>query len=334
MSAHGASMPHPVGLLGRSAHRPCQAGRAGQPDVPAVPVPVTSPYWRVVSTRRAPVSASPGIRRAAVLGKPVQHSLSPVLHGAAYVALGLEGWHYDRHECGEDELAGFVAGLGPEWAGLSLTMPLKRVALDVADEVTPAAAAIGAANTLVLRGATGGGTLADNTDVVGIVQALREVGVARVERAVVLGAGGTAKAALAALRALGEVAPTVLVRNDARAGELRATAERLGVHPTILGGVPDRPLPEADVVISTLPGGGADPYAGTAWRAGTVVMDVVYDPWPTPFAASAVAAGCRVANGLDVLLHQAVDQVTLMTGRAGPVEDMRAALAAALRARG
>lgn len=272
-------------------------------------------------------------RRAAVLGKPVHHSLSPVLHAAAYAALGLQGWHYGKHECGEDELAGFVAGLGPEWAGLSLTMPLKRVALEVAAEVTPAAAAIGAANTLVFRGAAGGGALAANTDVVGIVEALREVGVRKVERAVVLGAGGTAQAALESLRLLGESAPTVLVRDVARTAELQATADRLGVRPKILDGLPARPLPEADVVISTLPSGVADAYTETAWAPDTVVMDVVYDPWPTPLAASAVAAGCRVANGLDVLLHQAVDQVTLMTGRPGPVQAMRAALDAALRAR-
>jgi shikimate dehydrogenase len=266
-----------------------------------------------------------------VLGRPVHHSLSPVLHRAAYAALGLTGWRYDRHECGEDELAGFVAGLGPEWVGLSLTMPLKRVALEVADEVTPVAAAIGAANTLVLRG--GGGVLADNTDVVGVVEALREAGVERVERAVVLGAGGTAQAVLAALQRLGETTPTVLVRDVGRAGALAATAERLGVRPTVLGGVPDRPLPDADVVVSTLPGGAADAYAGATRNPGTVVLDVVYDPWPTPLAAAAAAVGCRVASGLDTLLHQAVDQVTLMTGRRGPVMRMRAALDAELAAR-
>jgi shikimate dehydrogenase len=284
--------------------------------------------------RAAGAPARAVIRRAAVLGKPVQHSLSPVLHAAAYAALGLDGWDYGKHECAEDELAGFVAGLGPEWAGLSLTMPLKRVALEIADEITPAAAAIGAANTLVFRGPAGGGTLAANTDVIGIVEALREVGVRQVERAVVLGAGGTAQAALESLRLLGESAPTVLVRDTARTTELRATAERLGVRPRILDGLPTRPLPDADVVISTLPSGVADAYTDTVWAPGTVVVDVVYDPWPTPLAASALASGCRVANGLDVLLHQAVDQVTLMTGRRGPVQDMRAALDAALRARG
>lgn len=277
---------------------------------------------------------TPVTRRAAVLGKPVQHSLSPVLHTAAYAALGLAGWHYGKHECGENELADFLVGLGPEWAGLSLTMPLKRVALEVADEATPAATAIGAANTLVFRGAAGRGALAANTDVVGIVEALREAGVERVQQAVVLGAGGTAQGALAALRLLGETAPTVLVRDTSRVADLEATAARLDVHPQIQDGLPHRPLPDADVIISTVPSGVADAYASTPWEPGTVVMDVVYSPWPTPLAASALAAGCRVASGLDVLLHQAVDQVRLMTGRPGPVEQMRAALAATLRDRG
>lgn len=280
-----------------------------------------------------PASSYAVLRRAAVLGMPVRHSLSPVLHNAAYAALGLKGWVYDLHECDEAGLAGFLAELGPEWAGLSLTMPLKRVALDLADEASPVAAAIGAANTLVFR-VGGGGTLADNTDVIGIAQALGEAGVERVDRAVILGAGGTAQAALAALRHFGEEAPTVMVRDTGRASELRAAAERLAVRPMIVGGLPDRPLPEADVVISTLPRGAADAFTGTRWAPGTVVMDVVYDPWPTPFAAAAAAAGCRVANGLDVLLHQAVDQVRLMTGRPGPVEAMRAGLAEAIRARG
>ena len=272
-------------------------------------------------------------RRAAVLGHPVEHSLSPELHRAAYAALGLTDWCYDAVDVTEAQLPGFVAGLGPEWVGLSLTMPLKRVALDVAAEVTPAAAAIGAANTLVFGSSRRGGALAANTDVVGIVEALREVGVRKVERAVILGAGGTAQAALESLRLLGESAPTVLVREVARTTELQATADRLGVRPHILDGLPTRPLPDADVVISTVPSGVADAYTDTAWAPRTVVMDVVYDPWPTPLAASAVASGCRVANGLDVLLHQAVDQVTMMTGRPGPVTAMRAALDAALRAR-
>jgi shikimate dehydrogenase len=271
------------------------------------------------------------VRRAAVLGSPIKHSLSPVLHGAAYQALELRGWHYDMIECGEPGLPGLLDGMGPEWAGLSLTMPLKRVALTVADEVAPLAQAVGAANTLVFSLA--GGRQAHNTDVAGLTGALREAGLARLERPVILGAGGTAQAALAAVRELGHESPTVLVRNLARTDELRATAERLGMRPEISGGLLEEPLPAADLVISTLPGGAADQLSGTRWLQGATVLDVVYASWPTPLARSALSAGCSVISGLAVLLYQAVAQVELMTGYPGPVEAMRTALAAAVAAR-
>ena len=274
------------------------------------------------------------VRRAAVLGSPVKHSLSPVLHGAAYQALDLHGWHYDKIECDEPGLAGLVDSMGPEWAGLSLTMPLKRVALTVADEVSPLAEAVGAANTLVFPAAgPAGGRRAENTDVAGMVSALKEVGLARVEQAVILGAGGTAQSALAAVRELGHQSPTVLVRNLARTGELRETAKRLGMRPTISDDLFTEPLPAADLVISTLPGSAADPLSATRWKADTTVLDVVYAPWPTSFAGSALAAGCPVVSGLTVLLYQAVAQVELMTGHPGPVQAMRAALATAVAAR-
>ena len=272
-------------------------------------------------------------RRAAVLGSPIKHSLSPVLHGAAYQALDLHGWHYDKIECDEPGLPRLVDGMGPEWAGLSLTMPLKRVALTVADEVSPLAEAVGAANTLVFPAGPAGGRRADNTDVAGMVSALREAGLARVEQAVILGAGGTAQSALAAVRELGNQSPIVLVRNLARTGELRETAERLGMRPTISGGLFTEPLPAADLVISTLPGSAADSLSATRWKPDTMVLDVVYAPWPTPFAGSALAAGCPVVSGLTVLLYQAVAQVELMTGHPGPVEAMRTALVAAVAAR-
>jgi len=273
-------------------------------------------------------------RRAAVLGSPITHSLSPVLHGAAYQALGLHGWHYDKIECDEPGLPRLVGSMGPEWAGLSLTMPLKRVALTVADTVSSLAEAVGAANTLVFPAAgPAAGRQAHNTDVAGMVAALREAGLARVEQAVILGAGGTAQSALAAVRELGHQSPIVLVRNLARTGELRETAERLGMRPTISDGLLTEPLPAADLVISTLPGGAADPLSATRWKPDTTVLEVVYAPWPTPFAGSALAAGCPVVSGLTVLLYQAVEQVELMTGHPGPVEAMRTALAAAVAAR-
>ncbi len=264
-------------------------------------------------------------RRAAVLGRPIRHSLSPALHTAAYTALGLRGWTYDRVECGEDGLAGHVAGLGPEWVGLSLTMPLKRVALDVATEVSDAAAAIGAANTLLLDGAH---RRAENTDAPGMVDALRAAGVVRPQRPVLLGAGGTAQAALAASTALTPAPVTVLVRDPRRATDLVATAGRLGVTVDVrpldqASGV----LAEADLVVSTVPRGAADHLAGTSWMPGVVVLDVVYDPWPTPLAAGAAAAGCQVVSGLELLLRQAAHQVRLMTGRPAPLQAMRSALA-------
>jgi shikimate dehydrogenase len=263
--------------------------------------------------------------RAAVLGRPVAHSLSPALHTAAYAALGLSGWSYTAVDCGEDELPGLLSRLGPDWAGLSLTMPLKRVALAVADEVDPLAAAVGAANTLVL----GRRRHAYNTDVAGIARALREVGVTSPRSAVVLGAGGTAQAALAALAVLGLASAVVLVRDQARAGDLLAAADRLGIAVDLRDGLPG-PVPAAELVISTLPSGAAD---GVRPPAGAAVLDVVYAPWPTPFAAAASAAGGTVVSGLAMLLHQAAGQVELMTGRSAPLAAMRAALDAAVRAR-
>ncbi|AEA25812.1 Shikimate dehydrogenase substrate binding domain protein [Pseudonocardia dioxanivorans CB1190] len=279
----------------------------------------------------APEQTGP-VRRAAVLGSPVAHSLSPVLHRAAYAALGLTGWEYGLHECDEAGLPAFVEGLDATWAGLSLTMPLKRVALDVADTVSDLAAATGAANTLVLSAA---GRVAENTDVAGIVAALREAGVRTARDAVVLGAGGTARAALAALRDLGDPAPRVLVRDPARAADLRTAAERLGVSPDVRADLADPrvamgTLAGAGVVVSTLPPGAADVLVDTVWTPGTAVLDAVYAGWPTPLARSAGVAGCAVVSGLSMLLHQAVAQVTLMTGHAGPVEPMRAALDAAV----
>jgi shikimate dehydrogenase len=287
-----------------------------------------------VNVDGAAAAADQAVRRAAVLGSPIEHSLSPVLHGAAYQALDLHGWHYGKIECDEAGLPRLVDVMGPEWAGLSLTMPLKRVALTVADEVSPLAEAVGAANTLVFSPAgPAAGSQAHNTDVAGIMGALKEAGLTRIEQAVILGAGGTAQSALAAVRELGHQTPIVLVRDLARTGELRETADRLGMRPAISAALFTGPLPAADLVISTLPGRAADSLSATRWKPDTMVLDVVYAPWPTSLAGSAQAAGCPVISGLAVLLHQAVAQVELMTGRPGPVEEMRTALVAAVAAR-
>jgi shikimate 5-dehydrogenase len=253
-----------------------------------------------------------------VLGRPIAHSLSPVLHGAAYRALGLS-WTFTAVEIGTGELAEFLASCGPEWVGFACTMPLKREALSVASAVRPRATAVGAANTLLRR--SDGGWSADNTDVAGIAEALRECGV-RPPTATVLGAGGTAQAAVVALAELGFARCTVQVRDVTRTADVRVAGQRAGIDVEV------RPLGDApgELVISTLPPGAADPLAARNWRAESVVLDVVYVPWPTPLAAAVAAAGGTVIGGALILLHQAALQVQLMTGRPAPVEAMRAAL--------
>lgn len=266
-------------------------------------------------------------RRAAVLGSPVEHSLSPVLHNAGYAAAGLSGWRYGAHRVEEAELAGFVAGLGPEWAGLSLTMPLKQVALTVADEVSDTARLLGAANTLVL---SGGRRRADNTDAPGLLDALHAAGTTAARRVVVLGAGGTARAALFAAAGLGADTVTVYARRAEAVARLRPVADGLGLTVRPAGFADPGPAAEAEVLVSTLPAGAADAFAGTVrWRAGATVFDVLYSPWPTALAAAASAAGARVLGGLELLLAQAVRQFEQFTGVPAPVDAMRTALHAA-----
>jgi shikimate dehydrogenase len=270
-------------------------------------------------------------RKAAVLGSPIAHSLSPALHRAAYAKLGLDGWCYQAIECDEAGLAGRLADCGPRWAGLSLTMPLKRAVLPLLDRADPVAVATGGANTVVLRG---GARLGYNTDVAGLVTALAEAGLDRPPAgALVLGGGATACSALAALVRLGLRRAVVAVRDPARAAGLLAAASRLGVSVELC---PFGTETRAELLISTVPAGAADFYAerlrGIA-HPPRLVMDVVYDPWPTPLATAASQAGSVAVSGFELLLHQAAGQVELMTGRTPPVQAMRDAGLAALARR-
>ncbi|WP_410821607.1 shikimate dehydrogenase [Micromonospora sp. 050-3] len=268
-------------------------------------------------------------RRAAVLGKPIAHSLSPVIHTAGYVAAGLTGWSYTRIECAAAELPDLVAGLGPEWAGLSVTMPGKEAALAVADAASPVAAAVGAANTLVRR--PDGSWYADNTDVAGMVRVLTDAGVTAGGAVTVLGAGGTARAAVAAAAQLACSSVTVVARRPEAVEGLRPVADAVGI--ALSGGSwADAPRHlAAGVVVSTVPKGVADPLAKVAvWSPDAVFFDALYDPWPTPLAVAAVAANLRVVSGLDLLLAQAVGQFEQFTGVVAPRPAMAAALAAAI----
>ena len=258
--------------------------------------------------------------RAAVLGSPIAHSLSPVLHTAAYAALGLDGWTYTAIECDEAGLPGLIASLdgaglggrpaqappGSRWVGLSLTMPLKRAVLPLLDRTEPLALQVGGANTVIFAGGQRHGC---NTDVPGMVAALAEAGVTSPAGATILGAGATACAALGALRETGLATVVVQVRDQARAGDLLAAARRLGLAVELrpFG----RPVRDGDLLISTVPAGAADFYAERAIdpRARpSAVLDVVYDPWPTALAAAAAGTGAIVISGYELLVQQAVGQ--------------------------
>ena len=254
--------------------------------------------------------------RAAVLGSPVTHSLSPRLHRAAYAALGLD-WTYQAIDLQPEGLRSFLDGLDHEWAGLSLTMPLKSAVLPLLDTCAGLARAVAAANTVVLRDGLRHG---HNTDVAGIVAALREHGIAAPERVVVLGGGATARSALAALAELGCRRPVLVVRSFP--ADTLAAARRLSVQPEVQA-LSAQVFSGCDLVVSTLPPGAGDAAAPHV-RDVPALLDVVYDPWPT-----ALAAACRgtVVGGAEMLLHQAAAQVELMTGLAAPVEAMREALA-------
>jgi shikimate dehydrogenase len=274
--------------------------------------------------------------KAAVLGSPIAHSLSPVLHRAGHAALGLDGWSYTAIECDEPGLPARIASCGPDWAGLSLTMPLKRAVLPLLDTVDPLAAGTGGANTVVFAAGRRHGY---NTDVAGMVAALAEGGVTAPSSAVILGAGATACSALAALRDTGLRTVTVAVRDPARAAGLRSVAERLGVQVDLqpLASRGAGALPPPDLLISTVPAGAAD-FLAEQFRAGApapaAVFDVVYAPWPTRLARAAQDAGATVVGGFELLLHQAAGQFELMTGeRPAPVEAMRAAGTAELARR-
>ena len=288
-------------------------------------------------------------QRAAVLGHPIGHSKSPALHQAAYAFLGA-GIAYTAIDVTEASLPEFMAGVrrgvqaGEGWCGLSVTMPLKSAMAGEVDEVRGVGRALGVINTVAIESAGSAGPGARlvgyNTDVAGIVNALRYAGAASAPSAVILGGGGTAAAAVAALQELGATSAAIYVRDVTRATEARAAATALGFPVQVLpidGAAPA--VAAADVVISTLPPRAADPLAaaleqelqaarsgpsdgGTARKAPGVLLDVAYDPWPSRIAAVWQDAGGTVVPGLEMLIYQAVEQVRLFTGpgRAVPAE--------------
>jgi shikimate dehydrogenase len=296
-------------------------------------------------------------RRAAVLGSPIAHSLSPVLHRAAYAALGLEDWCYVPIETDEASLPDMLARLRtePGWAGASLTMPLKTAAVGLADRLDESAALVGAANTVVVE--PGGSLAAYNTDIAGIRYAILQVlgaqppgyAASHAEalppqttsappvRALLLGAGGTARAAIAALASVGVRRVGVVARRPKAVAPLAEIGAGIGLDVTALpwdivvgGGLRHGP----DLVVATTPEGVTDQLAEWTWPARCPLVELLYHPWPTALAVTAYRSGARVAGGLVVLAAQAAEQVSLLTGRTVDVGILLAAGTQALTRRG
>ena len=260
-------------------------------------------------------------KNAAVVGSPISHSLSPALHRAAYKALGLD-WVYWGLEVNEPQLPGFVAGLGPDWVGLSLTMPLKEAVLDLADHVSWTAEVTHSANTLLLDRRS-----AYNTDVDGIVTALRRAGFDLEPGfpACIAGVGATARSAVAALDRLGASDVHMLARDTGKAAAALATAERVGVT-AYAHAMSQTKWLDCPLVIATVPSGVADAFVPAVPARPGWLLDVVYSPWPTEIAGAWQRGGGRIVSGLEMLLAQAERQVELMTGLPAPAEAMRSAL--------
>ena len=257
----------------------------------------------------------------AVLGDPIDHSLSPVLHAAGYREVGLD-WDYRRHRVDEAGLGAFLARREDGCRGLSLTMPLKRAALEHADEVSDIARTARAANTLVVG--RGGRLRADNTDIPGAANAIRETYDGPLAGATIWGGGATASSLLLALAGLGCRRFTLQVRDPQRAGETLEVARR---HPDDLevtvGSLGD---PAAgDVLVSTIPAEAQTESLLAGAAEVPLVFEVRYDPWPTPLASAALASSRRLVTGLDLLVHQAVLQFEQFTGQAAPLAAMRVA---------
>lgn len=281
------------------------------------------------------MSESAGHRRCAVLGHPIAHSLSPVLHRAAYAALGLD-WTFNRVDVTEEQLAGWVQRTGREWRGLALTMPLKRAVMPLLDTADDRVQLLGAANTMLWN--DDGTRHGANTDVPGLMAALTAAGpLPAVEDAQVdvLGGGATASAAILALAELGHSSITLRVRDAGRAEQSRRLAAACGIALQVcaLDASWTRP---SDVLVSTVPSTVATAVVpDSAWprpdqQPPAVVIDVTYDPWPSPLLLRAAANGACTVTGIDLLVHQAAGQLFAMTGCTVPIAVLRDAAESAL----
>lgn len=306
-------------------------------------------------TEHVPTDAElkrPAASRLAVLGQPISHSKSPVIHTAAYAALDLS-WEYEAIECGEQGLEALLASRGAEWRGFSLTMPLKEEARRIASVVDPVAEESGVVNTLLrLTSDTSGVSqwAGFNTDVAGLAAAISNAGL-DATHTVVIGSGATAISAVLAARKLGAAKVTLLARNAEALSDLvtrfDGTSQQgsdtvLEVQAATFAGLAQEVgadgSPSQDVfagstlVISTLPGPASAALSLPVGAERTPLFDVAYDPWPSPLATRWRLAGGEAHAGLDMLIEQALVQIRIfVNGDPGAVLDDEDALRSVMR---
>jgi shikimate dehydrogenase len=248
--------------------------------------------------------------KAAVLGYPIAHSLSPVLHGKAFELLGIAG-SYEAIEVESGGLAQFLKSLGQSYDYLSLTMPLKEEVLDIAKdsgiEVDELAQRIQSVNTLIRKGS---GWIATSTDGSGFIKALASAGYDHFNSVLILGAGGTARAVAGALD---DIADNVAVmgRSVRRNAGIAACFRK--VVPEFIVWDDQIDLRQFDLVVNTTPSGAADLVAEyIPSKVEGLLFDVLYKPWPTLIARRWSDGGGKVISGLELLLYQGIDQINLV----------------------
>jgi shikimate dehydrogenase len=266
-------------------------------------------------------------QKAAVLGSPISHSLSPTLHRAAYEALGLD-IEYTAIETPTEMLEQRIAELDDNSLGYSLTMPLKRDVLALVDNHSPLVIQTGCANT-VYRNENQKWAL-ENTDVFGIVQTIEQAGFGHIKSACIIGSGATAGSALGALSELGVEKVTCYARNQAAFRLLRSQSESLGVDfQAVTLDNENHHVLAGDLVVSTVPSSAQKQIIDrlAVGQSNSVLLDIAYNPWPSELASYwELHQGGPVLSGVDMLLWQACAQVELFTGKIAPTQAMRAAL--------
>ena len=255
--------------------------------------------------------------KAAVLGSPIEHSLSPFIHNRAYEILGVEG-QYEKFDVNAEQIAEFLTSKRlDDWTGFSLTMPLKEVVLGLGFDVDVRARKIHSVNTL-LR--VGNSYKALSTDVLAFDRILDGI---EFNKVAIIGGGGTARAALGALDGrIGEV--TLLQRSAKRNDVLTRCVDTTKLDFCSM----QTSLESFDLVISTTPSGASDILAPSIPKSPGTLIEALYKPWPTLISQTWTSSGGRVIHGLDLLVEQALDQVQLMTSRSFDYTSMRKTLLA------